>query len=56
MRQNLWICLRRLHRGQFVWPQAHETSWQLTDEQWQWLIAGVDWQRLVAPAPAQWQL
>lgn len=55
---GVWMCLRRLHRGQFVWPQPHETSWQLTDEQWQWqwLIAGVDWQRLAPPAPAQWQL
>lgn len=41
---GVWMCLRRLHRGQFVWPQAHETSWQLSDAQWQWLIAGVDWQ------------
>ena len=53
---GVWMCLRRLHRGQFVWPQANETSWQLTDEQWQWLIAGVDWQRLAATPPANWQL
>ena len=53
---GVWMCLRRLHRGQFVWPAAHDTSWQLTDEQWQWLVAGVDWQRLAAPAPAQWHL
>lgn len=53
---GVWMCLRRLHRGQFVWPETHATSWQLTAEQWQWLVAGVDWQRLSAPAPAQWQL
>lgn len=53
---GVWLCLRRLHRGQFTWPQAHETSWQLSEQQWQWLVAGVDWQRLSAPAPAQWRL
>jgi transposase len=53
---GVWLCLRRLHRGQFVWPRADEASWQVSAEQWQWLVAGVDWQRLSAPAPAQWRL
>ena len=53
---GVWLCLRRLHRGQFVWPQAHDTTWQLSAEQWRWLITGVDWQRLSAPVPAQWSL
>jgi hypothetical protein len=26
------MCVRRLHRGQFVWLQETETIWQLTDE------------------------
>jgi transposase len=26
----------------------------LSAAQWQWLITGVDWQRLDAPAPAHW--
>jgi transposase len=53
---GVWMCVRRLHRGQFVWPQPGDVSWQLTTEQWQWLVAGVDWQRLSAPPPAAWQL
>jgi transposase len=53
---GVWLCQRRLHRGQFVWPQAGDTSGALTDAQWQWLIAGVDWQRLTAEPPAYWQL
>lgn len=53
---GVWLCLRRLHRGQFVWPQADEACWQVSAEQWRWLVAGVDWQRLSAPAPAQWRL
>jgi transposase len=50
------MCLRRLHRGQFIWPQPGEACWHMSAEQWQWLVAGVDWQRLSAPAPAQWRL
>ncbi|MNY14934.1 IS66 Orf2 like protein [compost metagenome] len=53
---GVWMCLRRLHRGQFVWPQADDACWQMSAEQWRWLVAGVDWQRLSAPAPAQWRL
>lgn len=52
---GVWMCLRRLHRGQFVWPQVGDACWQMSAEQWQWLVTGVDWQRLCAPAPAQWR-
>lgn len=53
---GVWMCLRRLHRGQFVWPDVDAVSWQIDARQWQWLVAGVDWQRLSAPAPAAWRL
>ncbi|MDN2783547.1 IS66 family insertion sequence element accessory protein TnpB, partial [Campylobacter jejuni] len=53
---GVWMCLRRLHRGQFVWPQPGERCWQLSAEQWQWRVMGVDWQRLSVQAPAQWRL
>ena len=53
---GLWLCQRRLHSGHFVWPQAGDAVCELSEEQWQWLIAGVDWQRLSAPAPALWRL
>lgn len=53
---GVWMCMRRLHHGQFIWPQADDTCWQVSAEQWQWLVMGVDWQRLSAPAPSEWRL
>ena len=53
---GVWLCQRRLHRGHFIWPQPGDEACELADEQWQWLISGVDWQRLSARPPAHWQL
>jgi transposase len=53
--QGVWLCHRRLHQGRFVWPSFEATSWTLTQAQFDWLIIGVDWQRLSAPK-AQWQI
>lgn len=53
---GVWLCQRRLHRGQFVWPQPGDPVFALTAEQWQWLVAGVDWQRLTALPPAGFRL
>ncbi len=49
---GVWLCSRRLHQGRFVWPRVNESRWSLTAEEWHWLIAGVDWQRLTALPPA----
>ena len=24
---GVWLCVRRLHRGRFTWPQSDATSW-----------------------------
>jgi len=45
---GVWLSQRRLHRGGFVWPGVDERLFTLSQEQWQWLISGVDWQRLDA--------
>jgi transposase len=45
---GVWLCVRRLHRGAFVWPGADARVFELSAAQWDWLIAGVDWQRLSA--------
>lgn len=44
--QGVWLCVRRLHRGRFVWPHANAATCTLSAEQFAWLVAGVDWQRL----------
>jgi len=53
---GVWCCQRRLHRGHFVWPKATDAGFSISQSQWQWLIAGVDWQRLSATPRAEWQV
>lgn len=53
---GVWLCQRRLHRGSFVWPRMGDKHLIVTQTQWQWLIAGVDWQRLSAQPHHQWQI
>ena len=53
---GVWLCQRRLHQGGFVWPKVNEACFSMRHEQWQWLIAGVDWQRLSAEPSAHWQV
>ena len=53
---GVWLCQRRLHQGSFVWPKASEAVFSITQAQWHWLVAGVDWQRLSAQPSAEWQV
>jgi transposase len=53
---GVWLCQRRLHRGRFIWPDVKTPMVTLTAAQWQWLITGVDWQRLDAAPPAHWRI
>lgn len=48
---GLWLCTRRLQAGGFVWPREDSGQLQLSREQLDWLVAGLPWQRLGAPAP-----
>jgi len=44
---GLWLCARRLHRGQFVWATtASGITMALSDEQLRALVVGLPWQRL----------
>lgn len=53
---GVWLCQRRLHRGAFVWPTGAEPTVTLSARQWNWLITGVEWQRLDALAPVKWRV
>jgi len=46
---GVWLCQRRLHQGSFVWPKAGDAVFAISQEQWQWLIAGVDSHRAILP-------
>lgn len=43
---GVWLCVRRLHAGRFIWPRRDASLCELSAEQFAWLCAGVDWQRL----------
>jgi transposase len=49
---GVWLCQRRLHRGHFIWPRPGDSFLALTPAQWEWLVAGADWQRLEAALPS----
>ena len=60
--QGVWLCQRRLYEGSFIWPkiqpghQPGDRVFSLTQAQWAWLIAGVDWQKLSAKLNPNWQV
>jgi len=51
-RNGVWLCTPRLHQGHFTWPRDGDEACQVTPEQFAWLIAGVDEQRLTG-GPAE---
>jgi transposase len=50
---GLWLCTRRLQAGSFAWPREDSGagSMSLTREQFDWLVAGLPWQRIAAAQP-----
>jgi transposase len=48
---GVWLCTRRLNSGRFVWPRAADAVCQVSLQQFEWLSAGVDWQRLSVSKP-----
>jgi transposase len=52
---GVWLCQRRLHQGSFVWPTLDTPFFELSDAQWNWLITGVDWQRLSPQKQPEWR-
>ena len=48
---GMWLCTRRLQAGGFAWPGEVGGSMTLTAAQFDWLVAGLPWQRLSTSAP-----
>lgn len=48
---GMWLCTRRLQAGSFAWPREDTGSMSLSREQFDWLVAGLPWQRLSAAPP-----
>jgi transposase len=48
---GMWLCTRRLQAGSFIWPRDSSGSMNLSRDQFDWLVAGMPWQRLSAPHP-----
>ena len=49
---GMWLCTRRLQSGGFAWPSQAGGTLSLSREQFDWLVAGLPWQRLSASAAA----
>ena len=43
---GLWLAVRRLHRGRFLWAATGSRRLELTREQFDALVLGLPWQRL----------
>ena len=48
---GLWLCTRRLQAGSFAWPHQDAGALEITREQFDWLVAGLPWQRLGGREP-----
>ena len=48
---GVWLCVRRLHQGTFVWPSENAKHCTLSQSQWHWLTNGIDWRRVNAAPP-----
>ncbi|MGL4859079.1 MAG: IS66 family insertion sequence element accessory protein TnpB [Enterobacteriaceae bacterium] len=54
-KHGVWLGVRRLHRGRFIWPQSEETTWSLTHEQFSWLVKGINWQQVEGENLLAWR-
>lgn len=43
---GVWLCVRRLQQGRFVWPRPGDVLCEVDAQQFEWLCKGVDWRRL----------
>lgn len=43
---GIWLSLRRLHQGHFIQSKLQQPQIQISEQEWHWLIAGLDWTKL----------
>ncbi|EPJ1882123.1 IS66 family insertion sequence element accessory protein TnpB, partial [Escherichia coli] len=53
-KHGVWLCTRRLHRGSFRWPRKGDATWHLTQDEFHWLVCGLDWQQVKGHDLAKW--
>ena len=43
---GVWLSLRRLHQGHFIQSKLQHTQIHLSEQEWDWLVCGLDWTKL----------
>ncbi|EGM8696303.1 TPA: hypothetical protein ACHKZ7_003495 [Escherichia coli] len=43
-----------MRRGSFRWPRKGDATWHLTQDEFHWLVFGVDWQQVKGHDLAKW--
>lgn len=41
-KNGFWLWLKRLEQGKFPWPKTDEESLQLSEQEFNWLLNGID--------------
>jgi transposase len=47
---GIWLCVRRLQSGRFIWLQGQAGQRSISAAQLDWLVSGAPWQKLDAPS------
>ena len=44
-RNGFWLCYKRLEKGKFKFPRVTDVTLEMSKEQLQWLLSGLDFQK-----------
>src|SRR5580693_2212859 len=47
-RNGFWLCYRRLEKGKLKFPPATDQAFEITRDQLNWLLSGLDWMKQVS--------
>lgn len=48
---GFWLCYKKIEKKKFKFPAKRDEVFELTEEQLQWLISGLNFQKIVAVKP-----